>query len=133
MLLDIQDLLQFLHDHGSVSGIQRVQLGILAAVLDGKAGPLGDGCVAVFPVLEDGTLWAPPAGALRAIVAHCTGHGLNPALARRLVREAADAGSCSSPPRAGAALHRARRLLVLRRRAALLPGAAARRACGPAC
>ena len=86
ILLDIQDLLQFLHDHGSVSGIQRVQLGILAAVLDGEAGDTV--CIAVFPSLADGSLWAPPVATLRAIIAHCTGPGLNPSLGRRLVAEA---------------------------------------------
>ena len=88
LLLDIQDLLQFLHDHGSVSGIQRVQLGILAAVLEGEAGPAGEACLAVFPSLTDGTLWAPPRDALIAILAHCTGHGLNHDMARRLVTDA---------------------------------------------
>ena len=88
LLLDIRDLLQFLHDHGSVSGIQRVQLGILASVLEGDAGPLGAGCLAVFPSMSDGAIWAPPEATLRAIVAHCTGHGLNQATARRLVAQA---------------------------------------------
>lgn len=41
ILLDIQDLLQFLHETGNISGIQRVQLGILAAMLQGRAGPRG--------------------------------------------------------------------------------------------
>ncbi len=103
LVLDIQDMLQFLHDHGSVSGIQRVQLGILAAVLAGEAGEAGADCLAVFPTLADGQLWAPPVDALRAIVAHCTGHGLNLATARRLVTDAR-ALALRVNPRPGAAL-----------------------------
>lgn len=99
ILLDIQDLLQFLHEHGSVSGIQRVQLGILAAVLEGEA---GYDAVAVFPSLHDNALWAPPAEVLRAIVAYAAGHGRNLATAQRLV-EQARARAVRLVPAAGAA------------------------------
>ncbi len=88
MLLDVQDLLQFLHHHGSVSGIQRVQLGILAAVLAGEAGPHGGNCLAVFPSLIDDTIWAPRAEDLSAIIAFCSGSKLDPHTAKILVETA---------------------------------------------
>lgn len=103
LLLDVQDLLQFLHDHGSVSGIQRVQLGILAAVLDGSAGPGAADALAVFPQLNDSRLWVVRREDLSAIVAFCAGTRLDPAEARLLVQRAR---MRAQPllPRAGAAL-----------------------------
>ncbi len=88
MLLDVQDLLQFLHDHGSVSGIQRVQLGILASVMSGEAGPHGAGCLTVFPRLVDGSIWAPRPEDMAAVIAFCAGSKLDPEVARRLVARA---------------------------------------------
>ena len=102
MLLDVQDLLQFLHDHGSVSGIQRVQLGILASVMASEAGPLGAGCLTVFPRLVDGSIWAPRSEDMAAVIAFCAGSKLDPQVARRLVAQARER-AVRVTPSAGAA------------------------------
>ncbi|MCS6890747.1 MAG: glycosyltransferase [Rhodovarius sp.] len=87
LLLDIEDLLKYLADYGSISGIQRVQLGILAAVLEGRAGPLAAEARPVFATLSDGQLWAPLKEDLAAIIAHCATQRADAEAARRLVRQ----------------------------------------------
>ncbi len=90
LLLDVQDLLEYLHDYGSVSGIQRVQLGILASVLRGEAGPLGARCLPVFGRLADNALLAPRAADMADIITHCTGAARDHEAARALVARARD-------------------------------------------
>ena len=102
ILLDIQDLLQFLHETGNISGIQRVQLGILAAVLQGRAGPHGADCIAVFPTLAHGALFAPRPEDMQALLAYCTGTRRDVALARPLVERLRSA-ALRLTPQAGAA------------------------------
>jgi glycosyltransferase involved in cell wall biosynthesis len=85
ILLDIQDLLQFLHETGNISGIQRVQLGIIAAVLQGQAGRHGADSIAVFPALAHGSLFAPREEDMQALLAYCMGGRRDVALARPLV------------------------------------------------
>jgi len=102
ILLDIQDLLQFLHETGNISGIQRVQLGILAPVYQGRAGPHGADCIAVFPALAHGALFAPQPADMQALLAYCTGTRRDVALARPLV-ERLRAAALRVTPRDGAA------------------------------
>ena len=102
ILLDIQDLLQFLHETGNISGIQRVQLGILAAMLQGRAGPRGGNCIAVFPALAHGALFAPRPADMQALLAYCTGTRRDVALARPLVEQLRSA-ALRVTPRSGAA------------------------------
>ncbi len=102
LLLDIQDLLQFLHETGNISGIQRVQLGIIAAVLQGQAGPHGGDCIAVFPALAHGALFAPREADMAAMLAYCAGTKRDVAVARRLV-DGLRARALRITPAAGAA------------------------------
>lgn len=102
LLLDVQDLLKYLHDHGSVSGIQRVQLGIVASVMQGRAGPLGGRCRMVFGRLEDGTLHSPLPEDMAAIVEHCASTHDHAAARELVARARARATPCE--PRAGDAL-----------------------------
>lgn len=102
LLLDVQDLLKYLDDHGGVSGIQRVQLGIVASVIGGQAGPLGARCRMVFGRLEDSTLHGPRPEDMAAIIDHCTS-AHDHAVARELVARAR-ARAAPVEPRAGDAL-----------------------------
>ncbi|MCX7371635.1 MAG: glycosyltransferase [Alphaproteobacteria bacterium] len=102
LLLDVQDLLKHLDDYGSVSGIQRVQLGILASIIHGQAGPLGGCCRMVFGRLEDGTLHSPRPEDMAAILEHCTTTHDHDAARELVARARANAAPCEA--RAGDAL-----------------------------
>ncbi|HEY2482473.1 MAG TPA: glycosyltransferase, partial [Caulobacteraceae bacterium] len=71
LALDISDLVSFLAEHGRVSGIQRVQLELVKAILSGAA---GDGSAVfeeiVFCFSEFGWAWAYDNGALRDLIAY---------------------------------------------------------------
>ncbi len=96
LLLDIQGLLGFLARHGAISGIERVQAGVLGALLDGSAGPAGGNARAVFLDRGDATLWAPRAADLKRLL-QAAGQGADAATLRRLAEAAQDDAAPLTP------------------------------------
>jgi glycosyltransferase involved in cell wall biosynthesis len=99
LALDISDLLHFFISHGLVTGIQRVQLELLAAILknDRLDGSKFDQIVFCFSEL--GWAWRPSDDDLRALIAYAEADRVDVRRARHLVRRAkARAKSITLPP-----------------------------------
>jgi glycosyltransferase involved in cell wall biosynthesis len=96
--LDISDLLNFLVAHGVVTGIQRVQLELLRALLDASGAPWGFDQV-MFCFSAKGYPWVLETADLVALVAYAEGGVIDVARARRLVRRARATARPGLPPR----------------------------------
>jgi glycosyltransferase involved in cell wall biosynthesis len=88
LMFDISDLLSFLADFGFVTGIQRVQSGVLEALLDHAERPAHGFERIVFTFSEAGWPWALDVEALKAIAAYVAGAEVDAFAAARLVDRA---------------------------------------------
>lgn len=96
LVLDITDLLSFLIAHGFPTGIQRVQLGLAAAILRADA-PLSSYFEAIhFTFAEHGHAWRLKTSDLLAIVRYVEEANVDVTEARRLVYRAKDCGLCTT-------------------------------------
>ena len=103
LILDISDLLTFLSDHGRVSGIQRVELELVKAILadDGTANsPAFDEIVFCFS--EFGWAWALEPAALRELIAYTESEEVDSSTAEA-VRERIRVRAAPCVPAAGSA------------------------------